>query len=61
MKKDKRNLPISFVNSKKFVYATRLVVFCVAVAFVVVGIINGDAGNVLMKAINICTECIGLG
>ena len=49
------------LNSNKFVYGTRLVVFCVAVAFVIVGIINGGAGDVLMKAINICTECIGLG
>lgn len=39
----------------------RFAVAVVGVAFVVVGIANGGAGDVLAKAINICTECIGLG
>lgn len=33
----------------------------VAVVLIVVGIFNGGATDVLQKAINICTECIGLG
>ena len=49
------------LNSNRFVYSTRLVVFCAAVAFIVVGVLKGGMGEVLMKAINICTECIGLG
>ena len=49
------------LNSNKFIYGTRLVVFCAAVALIVVGVLNGGVGDVLMKAINICTECIGLG
>lgn len=57
MKKEIRKL----LNSNKFVYSTRLVVFCAAIAFVVVGVLKGGMGDVLMKAINICTECIGLG
>ena len=39
----------------------RWAVLAVAVVFIVVGIINGGANDVLLKAIVICTECIGLG
>ena len=31
------------------------------VTFVVLGIFNEGVRDVLIKAINICTECIGLG
>ena len=40
---------------------TRIAVGCVAIAFIIVGATNGGASDVLTKAINICTECIGLG
>ena len=33
----------------------------VAIIFIVMGIFNGSAEDVLTKAIKICTECIGLG
>lgn len=39
----------------------RLVLLGVAVALIVLGIENGGMFDVLVKAINICTECIGLG
>ncbi|MDE6274258.1 MAG: hypothetical protein K2L87_04345 [Clostridiales bacterium] len=39
----------------------RIIVGTVAVVFIGVGIWNGGMGDVLIKAINICTECIGLG
>lgn len=39
----------------------RTVVAVVGVLFLVVGIVNGGAEDVLAKAVNICTECIGLG
>lgn len=39
----------------------RCCVFVIAIAFIVVGIFNGGADDVLLKAIVICTECIGLG
>lgn len=32
----------------------------VAVVFIVLGIFNGGVDNVIAKAVNICTECIGL-
>ena len=39
----------------------RAVLFVVAVVLIVFGIFNGGMRDVLVKAINICTECIGLG
>ena len=33
----------------------------VGVTLFVIGIFNGGLNDVLIKAINICTECIGLG
>ena len=35
--------------------------FAVAIVFIVLGVMNGGLYDVLVKAINICTECIGLG
>ena len=32
-----------------------------AAVLMIAGILNGSAGDVLIKAIHICTECIGLG
>ena len=32
-----------------------------AVIWIVLGVMNGGLWDVLVKAINICTECIGLG
>ncbi|MBQ7518910.1 MAG: hypothetical protein IJU12_01215 [Clostridia bacterium] len=39
----------------------RLSLFVLALAFIVLGILNGGLHDVLVKAIQICTECIGLG
>ena len=39
----------------------RVSVAVIAVTFIIVGALNGGANDVLVKAINICTECIGLG
>lgn len=41
--------------------AIRIILFGVAVLFIVLGVMNGGWYDVLVKAINICTECIGLG
>lgn len=38
-----------------------LIGYGLAVVLIIVGIMNGGARDVLIKAINICTECIGLG
>ena len=39
----------------------RIAVLIVAIALIAVGIFNGGMRDVFVKAINICTECIGLG
>ncbi len=39
----------------------RIAVAALAIVFIVLGIFNGGMADVLSKAINICTECIGLG
>lgn len=36
-------------------------IVAIAIVFIIVGIFNGGADDVLLKAIAICTECIGLG
>lgn len=41
--------------------AVRRAVFLLAAALIITGILNGGMRDVLIKAINICTECIGLG
>jgi hypothetical protein len=40
---------------------TQMVLIVLAVAFIIMGIANGGARDVLIKAVNICTECVGLG
>ena len=39
----------------------RLILLVIAAVFILLGVINGGWYDVLVKAINICTECIGLG
>ena len=39
----------------------RIALYALAITLIVLGINNGGMRDVLIKAINICTECIGLG
>ena len=41
--------------------SVRILICAAAALLIVLGIFNGGARDVLVKAINICTECIGLG
>lgn len=41
--------------------ALRAALYAAAVLLIVLGALNGGLNDVLVKAINICTECIGLG
>ena len=50
------------IFGKEYVlWGMRFALLAVAVVFLCVGALNGGANDVLIKAINICTECIGLG
>ena len=49
------------VFSWRFQQHIRILALCVAIVFILLGVMNGSAYDVLVKAINICTECIGLG
>ena len=39
----------------------RISLFLIAAVFIIWGVFNGGLYDVFVKAINICTECIGLG
>ena len=39
----------------------RFIILALAVIFIIAGIANGNMHAVMVKAINICTECVGLG
>ena len=45
----------------KLLWGIRLALIVAAIALIVAGILNGGMADVLSKATNICTECIGLG
>lgn len=48
-------------TARRAILAVRVAVLALSVIFIVDGITNGGFSDVLIKAINICTECIGLG
>ena len=48
-------------ENSRVVLGVRIALFVLALALIVAGIVNGGMADVLYKAINICTECIGLG
>ncbi len=62
-KKDKAEAETQKNDKKahRIMLAVRVAVFAVSVVFIIDGITNGGFSDVLIKAINICTECIGLG
>lgn len=51
----------AFTKSEKYLLMMRISLAVIGVALVIVGILNGGMRDVLMKAINICKQCIGLG
>jgi len=51
----------SVLKSKYFLWGVRGAVACLGVSFFIAGICNGGMHDMLIKAIKICTECIGLG
>ena len=58
--KSVKNTPVKADDAKK-VRTVRIVILSAAGVLIILGLFNGSANDVLVKAINICTECIGLG
>ena len=52
--------PVSY-ETPRSTGGLRLALAVLALTFIILGVMNGGARDVLVKAINICTECIGLG
>lgn len=59
--KSEENPPCKCRRNSTIRMSARLVVLAIAVLFIILGVFNGGMNDVLSKAINICTECIGLG
>ena len=49
------------IRKHKIINIARLAVIVLSITFIIHGTYNGGASDVYQKAINICTECIGLG
>ena len=56
-----RTAPPAAGSALKGAGAVRMILAAAAAALILAGILNGGAWDVLVKAITICTECVGLG
>ena len=59
--KNKINRDFMLSRPRKFSKTLQILLLIAAVGFIVAGVFNGSARDVLYKAVNICTECVGLG
>ena len=58
----KENIEIKKIkNNDKSIMTIRFIILFIGIGFLLYGYIAGGTADVLTKAINICTECIGLG
>ena len=53
--------PVKPVPEIKHIGLIQAALVVAAAALILAGILNGSAWDVLVKAVHICTECIGLG
>ena len=51
----------AFFEDWRVILGVRVAIAVAAVVLIICGALNGSARTVFIKAINICTECIGLG
>ncbi len=49
------------IKKQKMINITRFAIIILSIVLIIHGTYNGGASDVYQKAINICTECIGLG
>ena len=57
----KQNAIEMFFDNPVVILSLRSGLFILATVFIIIGVINGGMYDVFVKAVNICTECIGLG
>lgn len=57
----KRNPEPQTAQKSSLILVGQIALYVAAVVMLIAGIMNGGMYDVLVKAINICTECIGLG
>lgn len=60
-KSQKKHSWTMILSDKRVVWGIRGAILAIAVAFIICGTFNEGMRDVLIKAVNICTECIGLG
>lgn len=60
-RKRRKVIPVAESKPSPTIWWIRGGILAVAVTFIIIGVFNGGMGDVLAKAIRICTECIGLG
>ena len=56
-----QNKPSEKTSKKANLIVISAVLLLAAALLIALGVLNGSLNDVLMKAINICSECIGLG
>ena len=49
------------VREGRGTFIVRIVLLCTAAILIVLGTLNGGLRDVLVKAVNLCKECVGLG
>lgn len=59
--KARTKLNVQMRALSRHAHSLRAVFLAAAFIFIVLGVLNGSLKDVLLKAINICTECVGLG
>lgn len=57
----KKGIEVTQEKSEKVIRIIQYSLLLISICFIVIGVLQGDTKEVLIKASNLCTECIGLG